>query len=539
VPGIPKPPAGITPGLQKYLSNLAEAVEIRLGRKGDPRDRAVTLRELTESGLAKELTNAPFDPSSPGSDIGPPDNDNQPSLAVPPAALGFTADGGYSQIILGWDLPNYSNHSLTEIWRHTSNVLGDALLVGVQIGTVYIDPVGESKSFYYWIRHVNNSGVVGPFNASSGTQATTATNTQALLDELEASVPAAAFASEIEPVGVVNSLPSTSGYTGPRLVVLIADGKLYRLVGGAWTKAVSASDVTGQITGVQIGQDAITAPKIAANAVTASEIAANAVTANAIAAGSITAGAIAAGAINAQNIIADGVIIGDKIAGNTIQGSKILAGTIVADRLATGSVTADKVNTNQIITFTANIADAVITAAKIQNATITAAKIGTAEIDTLRLAGNAVTVPEGDSATINVNCGNSFVFLDSQLNYLSTWESYAVPTGLIIGAMAQYVGTNTSLQASGNATAYVKMTIEWRTNTGTYILSTSDGDKTIGVTSVRKTFGGAAVSTTFLTPPSWSRGARMRIQGRNEHYSDGATTRKASKYGYFVLAAKR
>ena len=170
---------------------------------------------------------------------------------------------------------------------------------------------------------------------------------------------------------------------------------------------------------------------------------------------------------------------------------------------------------------------------------ITGASINTASIGTLQLAGNSVTVPEGDSASISVNCGNSYVFLDSQLNYLSTWDANSVPSGIIIGAMVQYVGANTSNQASGNATAYVKMTIEWRNSSGVYSLNTSDGDKTIGVNSLRKTFGGAAVSTTFLTPPSGSRGLRVRIQGRNQHVSEGNAFRKASKYGYFVLAAKR
>ena len=57
VPSLPKPPAGITRQLRDYLSAIGEALEIRLGRRGDVRDRAVTLRELIDSGLAKELRN--------------------------------------------------------------------------------------------------------------------------------------------------------------------------------------------------------------------------------------------------------------------------------------------------------------------------------------------------------------------------------------------------------------------------------------------------------------------------------------------------
>ncbi|MDA7745135.1 phage tail protein, partial [bacterium] len=44
----------------------------------------------------------------------------------------------------------------------------------------------------------------------------------------EASVNAASFANEIEPVSIVNSLPSPSGYTGPTMIFLTTDSQLYR-----------------------------------------------------------------------------------------------------------------------------------------------------------------------------------------------------------------------------------------------------------------------------------------------------------------------
>jgi len=65
LPSLPALPAGTDPALRQYLSNLAEIVETRLGRLADPRDRAVTLRELVESGLAEELKLRPFDPNNP------------------------------------------------------------------------------------------------------------------------------------------------------------------------------------------------------------------------------------------------------------------------------------------------------------------------------------------------------------------------------------------------------------------------------------------------------------------------------------------
>jgi len=52
-----------------------------------------------------------------------------------------------------------------------------------------------------------------------------------------------------------------------------------------------------------------------------------------------------------------------------------------------------KAKANYLTVDTASIKDASITNAKIANASITAAKIGVAEVDTLRIRGNAVTVP--------------------------------------------------------------------------------------------------------------------------------------------------
>jgi hypothetical protein len=52
-----------------------------------------------------------------------------------------------------------------------------------------------------------------------------------------------------------------------------------------------------------------------------------------------------------------------------------------------------KVKANYLTVDSASIKDASITTAKIANAAITSAKIGVAEVDTLRIRGNAITVP--------------------------------------------------------------------------------------------------------------------------------------------------
>lgn len=130
------------------------------------------------------------------------------------------------------------------------------------------------------------------------------------------------FAAGLSPIVDVSALPAVAGYTGSKVVRLITDGKLYRLVGSTWTAGVTAGDITGTIASTQITDSAISSPKLAANAVTAGKIDANAITAREIVAGTITATELAAGAVAADKILAN-AIISEKIAANAITGSKL------------------------------------------------------------------------------------------------------------------------------------------------------------------------------------------------------------------------
>lgn len=170
------------------------------------------------------------------------------------------------------------------------------------------------------------------------------------------SVNVAQFASGIEPVGVVTSLPAVAGYTGPKVVLNTTDGKTYRLTGGAWKKDVDAADIAGQLQAAQIAAGAVDLTKLASGLegvaivstlpnsagytgaktvfnqtdgklyryfsggwvastptsdltgqISAAQIAANAVTAEKIAADAVTAGTIAAGAISAREIQAGAI----------------------------------------------------------------------------------------------------------------------------------------------------------------------------------------------------------------------------------------
>ena len=198
IPGFPKPPAGVSPALRIYLEALAEALDIRLGRRGDPVDRAVTLRELISSGLAVELRANPFDPNNPSDNPGFVDPTKAVVTDIPLRPTGFSVAGAYSIINMVWDFANYSTHSLTEIWAHSSDSLGDATFSGSSTGRTYMDPVGSGVTRYYWIRHVNTAGTYGPWNSTTGTVGQTAADVDHLLGVLTDSITSSQLATNLE-----------------------------------------------------------------------------------------------------------------------------------------------------------------------------------------------------------------------------------------------------------------------------------------------------------------------------------------------------
>ena len=198
IPGFPKPPAGVSPALRIYLEALAEALDIRLGRRGDPVDRAVTLRELISSGLAVELRANPFDPNNPSDNPGFVDPTKAVVTDIPLRPTGFSVAGAYSIINMVWDFANYSTHALTEIWSHSSDSLGDATFAGSSTGRTYMDPVGSGVTRYYWIRHVNTAGTYGPWNSTTGTVGQTAVDVDHLLDVLTDAITSSELATNLE-----------------------------------------------------------------------------------------------------------------------------------------------------------------------------------------------------------------------------------------------------------------------------------------------------------------------------------------------------
>lgn len=183
VPALPEPNTIKDPHLRRTLSAVKEALDIRLGRRGHPLDKAVTLRDLFENGIINVRN--PNGGGNPFIEPMPPAGD----FDIPPTPFGLDARGGFTSVVMKWDFVPYRSHAYTEIWRSTVDDLSTAAPVGASISRVYADvDVEYETTYYYWVRLVNRGGIAGPYNQTEGTPATTGIDIQKALEDLVAEI---------------------------------------------------------------------------------------------------------------------------------------------------------------------------------------------------------------------------------------------------------------------------------------------------------------------------------------------------------------
>jgi len=213
LPGLKNIPPKTDRELKIALDAIKEALEVRLGRRGDPLDRAVTLRELSDSGIVKVRNKAVGVENG----ISPPDDGGPGDLTTPPAPTNLEASGAFTGILLTWDKASYGNHAYTEIWRSQANALGGATLISTTNAFVYADEVGYGATYYYWVRFVSIADVVSPYNATEGVAATTAVDVGAVMQSLSEELSALPGFSTLN-----TTIPITLGSTTANLQTTIA-----------------------------------------------------------------------------------------------------------------------------------------------------------------------------------------------------------------------------------------------------------------------------------------------------------------------------
>lgn len=329
IPSIPPIPSNTDPQLKTYLSAVDEALKVRLGTLGDPKDRAVTVRELINTGLVENFKENPFDPNA-----GTPENTFIPTervdITIPPDVTGFSGAGAFQKIILSWDLAQFGNFAFTEVWRHTSNDIGSAIRIDTTRAQVYADTVDVDSDFYYWVRHVSTSNIEGQFTA--GLRVTTSKISNSNVTDFITT--GALTAAQI----ATGTITAASG--------VIADAAIStaKIQDSAITTAKIAD---ANITSAKIGSAAITTAKINNAAVGTLKIANQAVSVPA------TVQTSASTATTQTNSHTFTVTSDDVSGGNTIQ----LVGwlTFFSVHLDTGGSHIDiKVNGTQVATFYQN-----------------------------------------------------------------------------------------------------------------------------------------------------------------------------------------
>lgn len=194
VPGIPAPTKD---NLLQVANAVKEVIEVREGVRGDPLDKNVTFRDLESLKLVQQTTQAPVKanipstiPVQPYPGVAPgafkPDNyDESSDLNTPPAPTDLRADGAYSIINLSWSYPKYRNHAYAEIFRSAADDLSTAVLIATTTGTLYSDPVGTEKKYYYWVRNVSQANVQSAYNSTIGAYAETAVDVEKRIAAIE------------------------------------------------------------------------------------------------------------------------------------------------------------------------------------------------------------------------------------------------------------------------------------------------------------------------------------------------------------------
>ena len=90
---------------------------------------------------------------------------------APAAPTSLTATASLKSAFLKWTLPADKDVAYVNVYRHTANVSGSAVLIGSSMGESFTDTgLTTGTAYYYWVKAVNTSGVLSVF--STGTTVT-------------------------------------------------------------------------------------------------------------------------------------------------------------------------------------------------------------------------------------------------------------------------------------------------------------------------------------------------------------------------------
>lgn len=219
IPGIPTPTLDLK-SVRDTVMAIKQIIDTRENRVGSVLDKNLTFRDLMDSSTLRVKVGTDTYVGNAAASLtinSAPFADPRPTLNTPPVLTDLAATGAFRQILLTWTRFDYRNHAYVEIYRHTADTIGSAVLIGTTPADIYDDSSGVSATlYYYWVRAVNTSGQHGAFNAVSGVSATLA---QAGTGDLTVGSITAAS-------GIIGSLSADVITTGTLAAARIAAGSL-------------------------------------------------------------------------------------------------------------------------------------------------------------------------------------------------------------------------------------------------------------------------------------------------------------------------
>lgn len=417
-------------------------------------------------------------------------------VGVPPSVTSLTTTSIVFGITVNWGFPSTgaTDTLRTEIWYGTTNVLANASKLGDYAypqSSYTMMGLQSGATFFFWVRLVNNSGIIGPFfPTGTGVIGSSSTDATVILAYLAGQISQTQLAQDV--LGPIKEVPNivtrlTTATDALAATQLTSNSASDTAVATARTdlqaqvalsnaaivseqtaRAAADTAIASSVTTLQAtvaGNTAAISTESTARATADSAISTNVTTVTASAAANTAAVSNNAAAIATTNgslaamytiktsVTSDGRTVVAGIGVGVDNGSGVLESQVLvsADRFAiinpaTGGgssvlTTPFVVTGGQTYIQSAIIQDASITNAKIANATITAANIANAAIGSAQIATAAITnakIGTAEVGTLTV-AGNAITQTSVASSYGNTASVSLVCTGGPVQVLAYSV----------------------------------------------------------------------------------------------------
>lgn len=188
------------------LNAVKEALEVRVGRRGDALDTGVTFRDLEALGFVEQaessgatggLSTRASVRSTLSAGAIPTLYDPAADLTPPPGPSELKATAVFDTVYLSWNQPVFPNQSFWEVHKSFTNDLSTAVLAGTSTSQFFTDVVQEGVTLYYWVRTVSAAGIKSAWNSSFGTEVKTGIDPAKLIAALEGQILESALSKDL------------------------------------------------------------------------------------------------------------------------------------------------------------------------------------------------------------------------------------------------------------------------------------------------------------------------------------------------------